>query len=244
VTKKTLALGLAAVALAGIAGCRQDMHNQPKYIPLRASEFFTDGRSARLPVANTVGRDTRNEDTQFVKEKELYLDHYFFTGKIGALEGDKFPLPLTREVLERGQERFGIYCTPCHSRVGDGNGMIVSRGIKHPPSFHEERLKKAPIGHFYDVMTNGFGAMLNYSAQVKPEDRWAIAAYIRVLQVSQDAHLADVPPADRGKILEPPKPAPQPGANITPEGQKRALPEDVTNEKAIPNPEKKKEDKR
>jgi hypothetical protein len=222
---KVLALGFAALALAGISGCRQDMHNQPKYIPLRASEFFPDGRSARMPVANTVGRDTRIEDTQFVKEKDIYLDNYFLTGKIGDLEGDKFPLPLTKEVLQRGQERYNIYCTPCHSRVGDGNGMIVSRGLKHPPSYHEERLLKAPIGHFYDVMTNGFGAMLNYSAQIKPEDRWAIAAYIRVLQVSQDARLSDVPSTDRGNIREPQMPSAQPGA---------ATPQDAT----------KKEDKR
>ncbi|MCU1284875.1 MAG: quinol:cytochrome c oxidoreductase monoheme cytochrome subunit [Acidobacteriales bacterium] len=179
------------------------MHNQPKYIPLRASEFFHDGRSARLPVEHTVARGTTAEANQFYKEKDVYLDNYFLTGKIGTLEGDKFPLPLTKEVLLRGQERYNIYCTPCHSRVGDGNGMIVNRGIKRPPSYHEERLKKAPIGHFYDVMTNGFGAMLNYQAQIKPEDRWAIAAYIRVLQVSEDASLSDVPPADRNHIQEP-----------------------------------------
>jgi mono/diheme cytochrome c family protein len=132
--------------------------------------------------------------------------------------------------LQRGQERFGIYCTPCHSRVGDGNGMIVSRGLKHPPSYSEERLVKAPIGHFYDVMTNGFGAMLNYSAQVKPEDRWAIAAYIRVLQLSQDAKLSDVPAADRGNIREP-QMMPSPVVPVTKPVGPMAIPTDVNNKK-------------
>lgn len=238
---KSISFALAALALAGIAGCRQDMHNQPKYIPLRASEFFPDGRSARMPVANTVGRNTRIEDVQFYKGGNVYEDNYFLTGKIGNQEGDKFPLPLTMEVLQRGQERYGIYCTPCHSRVGDGNGMIVSRGIKRPPSYHEERLKKAPIGHFYDVMTNGFGAMLNYSAQIKPEDRWAIAAYIRALQLSQDAHLADVPETDRSKIRAPQMNAPTspPGAETVPLGPSPTPAQDLNNQEVLKNRGKK-----
>ena len=182
---------MLSAALLMLAGCRQDMQDQPKYIPLCSSAFWPDGRSARLPVANTVARGNLRED------------EYFYTGKINGQEGDKFPLPVTKELLERGQQRFTIYCTPCHSRVGDGDGMIVQRGLKRPPSYHEDKLKKAPIGHFYDVMTNGFGAMLNYSAQIPPADRWAIAAYIRVLQLSQDATLADVPAADRDKIRMP-----------------------------------------
>ena len=194
---------LAATALLVLAGCRQDMHNQPKYVPLRSSEFFKDGRSARMPVDHTVARNTLVENTQFYKGGNVFEDQYFLTGKINGQPGDKFPLPVTKEVLERGKERYTIYCTPCHSRVGDGNGMIPSRGLKRPPSYHEARLVKEPIGYFYDVMTNGFGTMLNYSAQIKPEDRWAIAAYIRALQLSQDAKISDVPADQRNNIKDP-----------------------------------------
>jgi mono/diheme cytochrome c family protein len=124
-----------------------------------------------------------------------------------------------KELLARGQQRYSIYCTPCHSRLGDGNGMIVQRGLKHPPSYHEARLKQAPLGHFYDVMTNGFGAMLNYSAQIKPEDRWAIAAYIRALQLSQDARLSDVPESERTNIL--PQQKEQVGTTVQPATTKK-----------------------
>jgi hypothetical protein len=196
-------LALSAAAMFLLAGCRQDMHNQPKYIPLRGSDFFKDGRSARMPVDHTVPRASLVTDTQFYKGGNAWEDQYFLTGKINGQPGDKFPLPVTKEVLARGHERYTIYCTPCHSRVGDGDGMIVSRGLKRPPSFHEDRLKKEPIGYFYDVMTNGFGAMLNYSAQIKPEDRWAIAAYIRALQLSQDAKVSDVPENERNNIKDP-----------------------------------------
>jgi mono/diheme cytochrome c family protein len=186
--------------MLALAGCRQDMHNQPKYVPLRGSDFFKDGRSARLPVDHTVPRESRITDTQFYKGGNAWEDEYFLTGKVNGQPGDKFPLPLTKAVMQRGHDRFMIYCTPCHSRVGDGNGMVVSRGLKHPPSYHEERLKKEPIGYFFDVMTHGFGSMKDYSAQVKPEDRWAIAAYIRALQLSQDAKLSDVPDSERANI--------------------------------------------
>lgn len=177
-----------------IAGCRQDMHNQPKYPPLRESEFFNDGRSARLPVEHAVARGNLRED------------EYFYTGKRNNVLGDELPPGIVqegfgmREVLARGQERFNIYCSPCHSRTGDGNGMIVQRGLKRPSSFHEDRLKRQPIGYYYDVATNGFGAMLNYQAQVSPRDRWMIAAYIRALQLSQDARLADVPAEERSRL--------------------------------------------
>ena len=193
-TALMLVLGTAAFVAAG---CRQDMHNQPKYIPLRESTFFPDGRGSRLPVEHTVARGHLNEDD------------YFYTGKRNGQLGNELPAGLLhegfgmKELLARGQERFNIYCTPCHSRIGDGNGMIVQRGFKHPPSYHEQRLKQQPLAHFYDVMTNGFGAMLNYSAQIKPEDRWAIAAYIRALQLSQDARLSDVPESERANILPP-----------------------------------------
>lgn len=198
-----LGLGLGLMTLF-IAGCRQDMHDQPKYIPLRQSTFFNDGRSARMPVANTVARGN------------LRADEYYYTGKINGLAANQLPDRLLKEdfksmaeLLHRGQERYEVYCTPCHSRVGDGNGMIPQRAGNtgatsafRPPSYHEDRLKQMPLGHFYDVMTNGFGVMLNYSAQIPPRDRWAIAAYIRALQLSQDAKITDVPEAERGKIQE------------------------------------------
>ncbi len=142
---------------------------------------IADQRSARPIIAGTVARGHLDADT------------YFYTGKIGSNDGDYLPFPVTAEVLARGQQRFNIYCSPCHGELGDGNGMIVQRGYKHPPSYHIERLRKAPIGYFFDVMTNGFGAMPDYSQQVQPADRWAIAAYIRALQLSQHATEADVP---------------------------------------------------
>jgi hypothetical protein len=178
--RKLGAAGAMAMTLV-LAGCRQDMHNQPKFVPQRGTAFFADGRSARPQVENTVGRD------------QLHEDSYFYTGLQGGKEGDGLPIDLTPAVLERGQERFNIYCTPCHSRVGNGNGMIVSRGYKPAGNFHSDRLREAPLGHFFSVMTNGYGAMPDYSAQLTPEDRWAVAAYIRALQLSQNAKPSDVP---------------------------------------------------
>ena len=163
------------------AACRIDMHVQPYYRPLSKSDFFADGRSARNPVDGTVARGDLREDS------------YLYTGKIGSNPGDYMPFPVTADVLARGHERFNVYCTPCHGRVGDGNGFIPSRGLKRPPSYHIDRLRKAPVGYFFDVMTNGFGVMQDYSAQVAPRDRWAIVAYIRALQLSQNATSADVP---------------------------------------------------
>ncbi|HZQ90184.1 MAG TPA: cytochrome c [Terriglobales bacterium] len=188
-----------------LAGCRQDMHNQPKVLPLRQSDFFADQRTARTPVAGTVARGQLEEDA------------YFYSGMIAPNQpGDAIPFPVTEAVLQRGQERFNIYCSPCHSRVGDGNGMIVQRGYRHPPSFHTEQARAFPVGHFFDVMTHGFGAMPDYAAQVAPPDRWAIAAYIRVLQYSQHAPVADVPPAERGRIAGTPAQLPQaPAASST-----------------------------
>jgi mono/diheme cytochrome c family protein len=188
-------------AVFAIAGCRQDMHNQPKFIPLRSSEFFPDHRSARFPVEGTVARLTAAE----LKDGQLDPGSYFLTGKHGNTFGNELPatLPLTAELMERGQERFNIYCAPCHARVGDGNGIIVQRGFKHPPTFHQDRLRNAPLGYFYDIMSNGLGAMPDYASQVKPADRWAIAAYIRALQRSQNAQVADVPATDRPKLNAP-----------------------------------------
>jgi hypothetical protein len=155
------------------------MQDQPKFIPQRGTEFYPDGRSARPQVANTVARG------------QLHQDAYFYTGMQDGKEGNVMPFPVTMEVLERGQERYNIYCTPCHSRVGNGAGMIVQRGYRPAGNFHTPRLMAAPLGHFFYVMTNGYGAMPDYSAQVAPEDRWAIVAYIKALQLSQNAKPAD-----------------------------------------------------
>lgn len=180
------------------------MHNQPKFIPLRSSEFFSDHRSARYPVPGTV---PRLEDAKIDRE-QLDPGSYFLSGKHGNVYGNELPLPSETaeqrmQVLERGEQRFNIYCSPCHSMVGDGNGMIVQRGFKRPPSLHLQRLRNAPLGYFYDIISNGFGGMPDYASQVKVEDRWAIAAYIRALQLSQNATEADVSPQDREKLSKP-----------------------------------------
>ena len=183
-----------AFAAAALSGCRQDMHNQPKAIPLRESIFFKDTSSARPLVEGTVARGTLKDDEAF------------FTGKSGATEVDALPFALTAEVLDRGEQRFNIYCTPCHGLAGNADGMIVRRGYRQPPSFHIERMRTAPLGHFYDVMTNGFGAMPDYKAQIAPRDRWAIAAYVRALQLSQHAAAADLSPEERQKLSQPAQP--------------------------------------
>jgi len=187
-TKKGSGAALVVTALLCVSGCRQDMHNQPKYIPYRSTDFFPDGSSARQPVLGTVARG------------HLDADEYFYTGKVNGQDGTELPFPVNKTVLERGQERYNIYCTPCHSRIGDGNGMIVQRGYRRAASFHDPRLVASPVGHFFDVMTNGWGAMPDYSAQIEPQDRWAIAAYIRVLQLSQNATLQDVPADLQAKL--------------------------------------------
>jgi len=169
------------------------MHVQPKQNPFARSSFFPDQRSERPPVEGTVARG------------QLHADTYFYTGKIGNDPGDSMPFPVTKEVLERGRERFNIYCSPCHSFLGDGNGFVPSRGFaRRPPSYHIPRLQKAPLGYFFDVMTNGFGIMPDYRSQILPEDRWKIAAYIRALQLSQNATQADVP-AGQAVPSQPPK---------------------------------------
>jgi len=180
-------------AAATLVGCRQDMHNSPKAIPLRESVFFKNGSSARPLVEDTVARGTLQDDAAF------------FTGKDGAAPVDALPFALTADVLDRGEGRFNIYCSPCHGPLGRGDGMIVRRGYRQPPSFHIDRLREAPLGHFYDTVTNGFGAMPDYKAQIAPRDRWAIAAYIRALQLSQHASVTDIPEEDRSKLSEPAK---------------------------------------
>jgi mono/diheme cytochrome c family protein len=171
-------------------GCRQDMQDQPRYEPLEASDFFEDGRASRPLVEGTVAQG------------QLRLDEHLYTGKIDGVLAATLPMSLTYQLLERGQERYNIYCSPCHDRAGSGQGIVVRRGFRRPSSFHIDRLREAPIGYFFDVMTNGFGAMLDYAAQVTPHDRWAIAAYIRALQLSQHATLADVPSEERQHLPE------------------------------------------
>jgi hypothetical protein len=171
---------LAAVSCLA-AGCRQDMQNQPKFVPQRGTTFFADGRSVRQQAVHTVARGQLGEDS------------YFYTGLMAGKEMDMLPFPVSMQVLARGQERFNIYCTPCHSRVGNGAGMIVQRGYKPAGNFHDARLLAKPLGHFFYVMTNGYGAMPDYSAQLPPADRWSVAAYIRALQLSQNAKESDVP---------------------------------------------------
>jgi len=214
--KKTTLLAFCCVFALGLvlSGCRQDMHNQPKFIPLRSSDFFPDRRSARYPVAGTIpqlcpagaqGGSALCIDAD-VDAAQLDPNSYFLTGRHNGMAlGNELPMTPEnmRSFLERGQQRYDIYCTPCHSLIGDGNGMIVQRGYKRPPSFHSDRLRNAPLGHFFDVISNGFGAMPDYAAQIRPEDRWAIAAYIRALQLSQNATEADVPAQDRAKLAKP-----------------------------------------
>jgi mono/diheme cytochrome c family protein len=180
-TIRRAAIALGAVSLFVLASCREDMQNQPKFIPLRENSFYADGRSARPQVEGTIARG------------QLEDDPLLYTGKVNGQEANEFPFAITEKDLARGHERFNIYCSPCHSELGDGNGMIVQRGFKKPPSYYDPRLMKATVGHFFNVMTNGWGAMGDYSAQVPVADRWRIAAYIRALQLSQTAKSGDVP---------------------------------------------------
>jgi mono/diheme cytochrome c family protein len=184
-------LGVLVLSAAALTACRQDMHDQPKYIPLRPSSFFSDGRSARPIPENTIARGHLDEDRAFYTGRDA-------SGKLVT----EFPIPVTRELLLRGQDRFTVYCTPCHDQTGSGNGMVTQRGFRHPPSYHTDRLRQMPVGHFFDVITNGLGAMQDYSAQVQPKDRWAIAAYIRALQLSQTATINDVPDAARAQLAQ------------------------------------------
>ena len=189
-------VGRAAILLVTVAGlallssCREDMQNQPKFIPLRENSFYPDGRSARPTVEGTIARG------------QLQDDPLLYTGKVDGKEVDQLPFAMSEKDLARGRERFNIYCSPCHSQVGDGNGMVAQRGFKNPPSYYEPRLMTAPVGHFFNVMTNGWGAMGDYSAQVPVADRWRIAAYIRALQLSRNAKGGDVAPGQKVAMQE------------------------------------------
>jgi mono/diheme cytochrome c family protein len=183
------ALVLAAVALTATGCARSDMQDQPKYKPQRPSEFFADGRDGRPELDGTIARGELNEDAAYYNGKDA-----------AAKDIDAFPLTVDKALIERGRQRYDIYCSPCHGRLGNGMGMVVQRGFKQPPSYHIERLRNAPVGHFYDVITNGYGAMLNYSQQIQVRDRWAIVAYIRALQYSQNANASDLSTEARAKL--------------------------------------------
>ena len=183
---------LALLGALIFAGCDlRDMYEQPKYEPLQPSAFFDDGRSARPLLPGTVARG------------QLRTNAVFFTGKSGTNFVAQIPLPVTKELLRRGEERYDIFCAPCHDRVGTGRGMIVQRGFRPPQSFHIARLREAPAGYFYDVMSTGFGAMSDMASQISPDDRWAIVAYLRALQLSQHATTAQIPEEERKKLEAP-----------------------------------------
>ncbi|HET8923736.1 MAG TPA: cytochrome c [Candidatus Acidoferrum sp.] len=197
-TSRWLAAACAGLCLLFAAGCqylRQDMADQPKNKALSPSEFFEDGRSERPLVENTVARGSLADDALFVPK-----------------DSNNFPLPVNLELLERGEERYRIFCSPCHGLQGDGNGVIAMRGMKHPPSYHQDRLRQAPNGDLFEDITNGFGAMYGYSAQIPPRDRWAIIAYVRALQLSRNAKISELPAELREKVMKP-------TAGETPEGK-------------------------
>ncbi len=180
----------AIIALAAMSGCRNDMYDQPKYKPLaKGSNLIGPTSALQLP------------DGVVAREEPAALTTFDTGMKDGKLAED-LPLPLSKELLVRGKDRYGIYCTPCHGTAGDGQGMIVKRGFSPPPSFHTDELRNAPLGHFFDVITNGHGAMYSYAARVEKHDRWAIAAFIRALQLSQDAPSKDLPAVDQAKLAE------------------------------------------
>ncbi len=184
------ALQLLPFALASLASaCRQDMHDQPRFEPLEASPLFADGRASRPRVPGTVARGERSWDAHFQE------------GKVAGEFAATLPIEVTLDVLRRGRERYDIFCSSCHDRAGTGQGIVVLRGLKQPPSLHVERLRSAPPGYLFDVITRGFGAMVDLADKIPPADRWAIVAYVRALQRSQNATIADVPEPDRARLL-------------------------------------------
>lgn len=187
--RRALALAAVVAVLPGLAACRQDMHDQPRYEPLEASTLFDDGAASRSLVEGTVARGHLRENEPFYSGLEA--DGAFVA---------RFPMPVDRQLLERGRTRYDAFCAPCHDRVGNGRGMIVRRGFKQPNSFHDQRLREAAPGYFVNVMTNGFGQMSSYAVQLSPEDRWAVAAYVKALQLSQYASRADLDGADLERL--------------------------------------------
>jgi Cytochrome C oxidase, cbb3-type, subunit III len=187
-SSRATSLAIALLAACALSGCdntlRQDMANQPRVNPLAPSEFFADGRSERPEIENTVARGSLVNDALNVPK-----------------DSNAFPLPLTKELMQRGQERYAIFCAPCHGAQGNGLGMVAMRGMKHPPNFYEDRLRAEPNGYYYDVVANGFGAMYGYSSQIPPKDRWAIIAYVRALQLSRNAPAGELPAGLREKLM-------------------------------------------
>ena len=183
---------ISTLALLGVVfatGCnRQDMRNQARYKPLAPSAFFDNGQASRPLIEHTIARG------------QLRLDTHLYEGRIDGEYAASFPMPLTQAILDRGQQRYGIYCTPCHDKVGTGNGMVVQRGFTHPTSYHDLTLRNKPAGYYFEVISKGFGRMQDYAAQINPEDRWAIVAYIRALQLSQGAEFAALPQVDQKAI--------------------------------------------
>lgn len=178
----------ALVATMGVAGCRQDMHDAPRYEVFESSAFFPDGRASRSLPVGTIPRGWLREDEAT------------YTGRMNGEFIDAFPFAISHSDLQRGRERFNVYCTPCHGRLGDGNGMVVQRGLRQAASYHQDRLRQERVGYFFDVITNGFGAMQGYAEQVPVRDRWLIVAYIRALQLSQNASVENVPADRRGEL--------------------------------------------
>ena len=178
---------LTVLMLISVA-CRQDMHDQPKYTPYKPSDFFADQRSARPSIEGTIAQG------------QLFEDELLHTGRMGGQPSTVFPFQVDEAMMRRGRQRYDIYCSPCHGLTGDGDGMVVQRGYRRPPSFTIERLRQAPPGHVYDVITNGFGAMPDYAAQIPVRDRWAIASYIRALQLSQYVVAAELSPQAQGQL--------------------------------------------
>jgi mono/diheme cytochrome c family protein len=203
---QTLILAILASTVL-VAGCRQDMHDAPRYEAFEANSTFADNRASRTAPTGTVARGWLRDD------EALY------TGKLAGQTVDEFPFAIGRAELLRGQERFNIYCTPCHGKLGDGNGMVVSRGLRQAASYHQDRLRQEKLGYFYDVITNGFGAMQGYAEQIPVRDRWLIVAYVRTLQLSQHASVNEVPADQRGALDA----APAAGAE-TPAGGTTAKP--------------------
>jgi mono/diheme cytochrome c family protein len=189
VTQRTQLLCIAAsLAFVAWTGCRRDMQDQPKVIPLRPSQFFADGRSARPIPPNTIARDELNDTDSF----------HTGADKNGFL--NQIPMKVDRAMLQRGEQRYNIYCTPCHGMLGDGNGMVTRRGFKWPSNLHTDRIRNAPPGYLFQVISNGYGAMPHYDDQIPVQDRWNIVAYVRALQLSRHASINDVAANERAQL--------------------------------------------
>lgn len=183
-----VAVSMMAFCMMAVCACRSDMQHQPKYLPLEASSFFVDGRSARPIPPGTIARGHLNDNNSF------------HTGAENGAFLNSIPVAITKPMLERGQQRYNIYCSPCHGMLGDGDGIVARRGFKIPANFHVDRLRQAPPGYLFQVISNGYGAMPDYGDQIGIEDRWAIVAYVRALQLARNAAVADVPVQERSKL--------------------------------------------